>query len=304
MYHALALKGRGSPIHVAGPPMEQPIQYRMEGYAIGDVMLFDILGYVDFHFNACVPADSPFNGHPDDIPEGFSPLPLNGLPEDIPDGFSPLVPPLDPANIHDDAPFKGHTVMDGKSVRKFQIHGHAPGSIFDAVAEEMAILTIPDGVKSQDVIDVSCFRKYVAENAIGWYKFVNEVGGRRATNGDLRVVVGLDHCSSWSRVTTSSVIVAVPGDGKAIPRSFSRFNAGVSGGGQGVLEPMEGRELLQGGAVYQNQSVFLRTLNISVCDDIWCKIAEEYRPHIELYRHPSTPEIPFKWDSNFIVGLV
>ncbi|KIM36152.1 hypothetical protein M413DRAFT_78610 [Hebeloma cylindrosporum] len=260
----------------------------MQGYSIGDVILFDSRGFVDFLFNICVPADSP----------------LNGLPVHIPDGFSPLVPPLDPANVREDAPFKGHTVMGGKSVRKFQIQGYSPGTTFDAVAEEMAILTIPDGMKSLDVIDVSCFRKYIAENAIGWYKFVNEVCGRRATNGDLRMVVGLDQCSSWSRVTTSSVIVAIPSDGKATARSFAHFNAGVTGEGRGVIRPMECREPLHGGAVYQNQSVFLRTLNISVCDDIWCKIAEDYRPHVPLCRHTSPPEIPFKWDSRSIVGFV
>jgi hypothetical protein len=38
-------------------------------------------------------------------------------------------------------------------------------------------------------------------------------------------------------------------------KSFARFDTRTTGG---VLEPMV-RELLQGGAVYQNQSVFLRT---------------------------------------------
>ncbi|KIM38805.1 hypothetical protein M413DRAFT_447516 [Hebeloma cylindrosporum] len=286
VYYALALKGRGSPIHAPNPPMEQSIQYRKGGYSIGDVILFNIQGFVDFHFNTCVPADSPLNGHPDDIPPGYS----------------PLFPPLDPANVREDAPFKGHTVLDGRSVRTFQLPGHSPGITFDAVAEEMAILTIPDGVISRDVIDVSCFRKYIAANAVGWYKFVNEVGDRFATNGDLRIVVGWDHCSSWSRVATSSVIVRIPDDTTTSTGSSACFNMGYTAGGRGVLHFMVDNEIVQDpeGIIYQNQTVFLRTLNISVCDDIWCKLAEDFRPHIDPYMRPLPDGATFNWKSRSI----
>ena len=147
----------------------------------------------------------------------------------------------------------------------------------------MATLTIPKGVIPRDVIGVSSSRKYIAANAIGWYKFVNKVGDRHATNGDLRIVVGWDHCSSWSRVTTSSIMVHVPDDSMETSKYFARFDLRATGGGTGVLEPMVGRELLQGGAVYQNQFVFLRTLNISVFDNTWSKLAEYFRPHVEPY---------------------
>ena len=167
----------------------------------------------------------------------------------------------------------------------------------------MAILTIPEGVISRDIIDVSYFRKYIAANAIGWYKFVNEVGDRHATNGDLRIVVGWDHCSSWSRVTTSSIVVHIPDNNMVTSGSFARFDARITGGGIGVLEPLVDRELLQGGAVYRNQSVFLRTLNISVCDDIWSKLAEDFRPHVEPYMRPLSGGTPFKWKSRSIVCL-
>ncbi|KIM38819.1 hypothetical protein M413DRAFT_237947 [Hebeloma cylindrosporum] len=280
MYYALALKGRGSPIQTAGTPLEYSIEHRIAGYSIGDVVLFDSRGFVDFHFNACVPLDSPLNGHPDDIPEGFS----------------PLSPPLDPANIHEEAPFKGHTVMDGRSVREFQISGHAPGTTFNAVAEEIAILTIPEGVISRDVVDVSCFRKYIAANAVGWYKCVNEVGGRHATNGDLRLVVGWDHCSSWSRVTNSSVTVHVPDDNMASAGSSACFGAMFPADGMGTLKGV-GDDSSQEGVAYNNQSVFLRTLNISVCDSIWSKLAEDFRPHIDPYMRPLPEGTTFKWKS-------
>ncbi|KIM38801.1 hypothetical protein M413DRAFT_447513 [Hebeloma cylindrosporum] len=282
IYYALALKCRGSPIHRPNPPTAQPIEYRKEGFSIGDVILLNFGGYVDFLFNTCVPADSPFNGRPRNIPEGFS----------------PISPPLDPANIHEYAAFKGHTVLDGRSVRRFQIQGRVPGTVFDAIAEEMAILTIPEGVISRDIIDVSCFRKYIAANAVGWYKFVNEVGDRYATNGDLRIVVGSDRCSAWSRVATSSVTVHIPPDNTASTRSLAQFSVGTNAGGTGVLRSIkDGQAVLDpDGVVYQNQSVFLRTLNISVCDDIWSKIAEDFRPHVEPYRNIPRGT-PFTWRS-------
>ncbi|KIM38793.1 hypothetical protein M413DRAFT_447506 [Hebeloma cylindrosporum] len=213
-----------------------------------------------------------------------------------------MSPPLDPANVHEDVPFEGHTVLDGRSVRKFQIHGYSPGAIFDAVAEELATLTIPGRVTSRDVIDVSCFRKYIAANAVGWYKGVNEVGGRQATNGDLRIVVGGDRCSSWSRLATASAAVYIPDHESPTTRSFVQFNVGVNADGLGVLYIMQGNRRIRDpeGVVYQNQSVFLRTLNISVCDDIWSQLTEDYRPRIDPYMRPLPEGTTFTWRSHSI----
>ncbi|KIM36711.1 hypothetical protein M413DRAFT_449046, partial [Hebeloma cylindrosporum] len=283
LYYPLALKGRGSPIQNPDMQLNYPIEHRMVGYSIGDVILFDTRGFVDFEFNIFVPADSP----------------LNGMPQDIPETFSPMLHPLDPSNVHEDTPFKGHTVLEGQSVRKLKVPGHSAGKIFDAVVQERTALTLPDGMTSRDVIDVSCFRKYIAANAVSWYKSVNEVGYRHATNGDLRIVVGWDHCSSWSRVTSSSIIVHIPND-ETTSTSFSRFDGRIGADGTGVLEPMDGDELLNDGAVYPNQSIFLRTLNISVCEDIWSKLAEDFRPRIERFMRPLPAGTPFKWESRFI----
>jgi len=44
------------------------------------------------------------------------------------------------------------------------------------------------------IIDFSCFRKYIAANTIGWYKFVNVVGDCFAIND---AGLARDHCNSW-----------------------------------------------------------------------------------------------------------
>jgi hypothetical protein len=108
-YYPLALKGRRSPIQTPDMQLNYPIEHRMAGYSIGDVILLDFRGFIDFQFNAFVPTDSP----------------LNRLPQDIPEILSPLFPPLDPANVHEDAPFNGHTVIEGKSVRELKVSDHS-----------------------------------------------------------------------------------------------------------------------------------------------------------------------------------
>ena len=62
-----------------------------------------------FHF-AFNTADSPLDSPTVKIPEGCSPL-------------SPLE--LDPTNVYEYSPFKGHPIPDGKSARKSQIRGYS-----------------------------------------------------------------------------------------------------------------------------------------------------------------------------------
>ena len=112
---------------------------------------------------------------------------------------------------------------------------------------------------SRDLIDGSCFQKYVAANAIGWYKFVNESGCHFATNGDLRLVVGWDHCSSWSRFTTSSVIVHSP-DNMATAGSFARFVMSYMSGCTGVLQSVVDNRLLRESSIKISQSSFGRSI--------------------------------------------
>ncbi|KIM38803.1 hypothetical protein M413DRAFT_29751 [Hebeloma cylindrosporum] len=199
-------------------------------------------------FNICVPLDSPLSGKPDHIPGGFS----------------PLFPPLDPANVHD------------------------PGTTFDAVAKETAHITIPEGVISQDVIDISCFRKYVSANAISWYKFVNEVRSCDATNGDLRIVVGWDHGKGYSRTVYSGVDIDIPEELKEVTESSTRF--GPFGFGVGTF----------GAGKPYHSLVGKEPLARGICDDVWHNLADDYRPYIDLDDHPLPHGTHFKWRSEMI----
>ena len=60
---------------------------------------------------------------------------------------------------------------------------------------------MPQGAQAEDLANVSRFRQYLSTNAESWYRYVNDVRGREARNGDVRLVVGSDKASSWGMAT-------------------------------------------------------------------------------------------------------
>ena len=73
--------------------------------------------------------------------------------------------------------------------------------VFESSASEGAILTMPQGARSQDLGNLARFREYAAANVANWYRFVNGPRGREAKNGDVRLVVGFDKTTSWGIAT-------------------------------------------------------------------------------------------------------
>jgi hypothetical protein len=60
---------------------------------------------------------------------------------------------------------------------------------------------MPRGARSEDLGNVEKFMEYAAANVDDWYKFVNGPRGRRAKNGDVRLVVGFDKTTCWGIAT-------------------------------------------------------------------------------------------------------
>ena len=71
-------------------------------------------------------------------------------------------------------------------------HYECRGIKFESSASEGAILTMPQGAHAEDLVNISRFRQYISANAESWYKFVNNIRGREARNGDVRLVIGCD----------------------------------------------------------------------------------------------------------------
>jgi hypothetical protein len=160
---------------------------------------------------------------------------------------------------------------------------------------------MPDGAYSEGLGNFSRLGKYIATHAEDWYKFVNGPRGREAQNGDLRVVVGCDKTTSWgmatfshsslSRETNLRLKFSVPGEQQSKRNAGNKFTWDHSGFGSAEVRVGPGRgENIELGETdsnrLRNQCLFLRTLNVTLSEEVW----EEIFPHpvalADQNRHP------------------
>ena len=152
--------------------------------------------------------------------------------------------------------------------------------VFESSASEGAILTMPRGARSEKLGDLARFREYQAANIAHWYRFVNGPRGREAKNGDVRLVVGFDKTSSWGIATFAN----------QTQQNSCHFKFGPSEGDSaytwseysGVADVRAGPdsdevdELRIDGdppdIQFENQCLFVRTLNATLADDVWADI--------------------------------
>jgi len=151
--------------------------------------------------------------------------------------------------------------------------------IFETSAAEGAVLIMPDGAITEDLVCRKSIKKYLAKNAETWYEFVSEVCGLDVDNGDIRLVIGFDKVSSWGIATSScSVGERVRLEFKNISDISQTYTWHCAGshGGSGRVGPcnreMQGIISLQEAdrsPPLQNQCVFLRTLNFDLSGKCW-----------------------------------
>ena len=156
--------------------------------------------------------------------------------------------------------------------------------VFESSACEGAILTMPRGAKSEDLENLATFREYAAANVANWYRFVNGPRGREAKNGDVRLVVGFDKTSSWGIATfakqsyqnqNSCRLKFGPSEKDSASTYTWLENSGIADVRAGP-NPEESDELridsdppdLQ----FENQCLFVRTMNVTLADDVWADI--------------------------------
>jgi hypothetical protein len=154
--------------------------------------------------------------------------------------------------------------------------------VFESSASEGAILTMPRGARSEDLGNLARFREYIAANVANWYKFVNGPRGREAKNGDVRLVVGYDKTTSWGIATFSNqtqqnscLLKFGPSEGdSASTYTWSEYS-GVADVRAGP-DSDEIDELKIGSdppdVQFGNQCLFVRTLNVTLADDVWADI--------------------------------
>ena len=167
---------------------------------------------------------------------------------------------------------------------------------------------MPQGAKTEKLRNSARFREYAAANVADWYKFVNGPRGCEAKNGDVRLVVGFDKSSSWGIATFTNLarhntcrlrFGPSPGDPTGTYR-WSEYSgtADVRAG----PDPDENDELKRAGdpsdVQFENQCLFVRTLNVTLEDNVWVNIHSglgsvhirntEY-PHVKGYVDPNRP---------------
>lgn len=169
---------------------------------------------------------------------------------------------------------------------------------FESSASEGAVLAMPQGAQAQDLANVSIFRRYLSLNAENWYKYVNNIRGREARNGDVRLVIGCDKASSWG-VATFSNLTKRNCSLKFRTSSETEFGQKYVWDCSGTVEARVGPDpqememlTVQSGALL-NQCLFVRTLDATLRHDTWDNLGFD----VEVTKR----RIPFQIRNN--VGL-
>ena len=75
------------------------------------------------------------------------------------------------------------------------------GLKFESSASEGAVLAMPVGAISEGVRNMAKFRKYASIQAEDWYRYINNIRGCEAKNGDVRLIIGHHKTSRWCIAT-------------------------------------------------------------------------------------------------------
>jgi len=153
---------------------------------------------------------------------------------------------------------------------------------FESSASEGAILIMPHGAHTESLNNTLRFQRYVSANAESWYKYVNDIRGREARNGDVRLVVGCDKASSWGMATFSNstaqnfhmTFKAADEIGSSHSSEWECSGVVEARSGPDPEETEELRLTDDSGysGVYKNQCLFVRTLNCTLRDGAWKKL--------------------------------
>lgn len=175
---------------------------------------------------------------------------------------------------------------------------------FESFASEGAILTMPQGAHAEDLANISQFRQYFSANAESWYSYINNIRGREARNGDVRLVIGCDKTSSWGMATFSNPkaqdvrLKFKPTSGGVSRQTYEwEYSAMVDarvGPDPDEMEELRSTDDSGISSVYKNQCLFnVRTLNATLRDDVWKGLKLDFETTMDVqfdsYTNPYGP---------------
>jgi hypothetical protein len=154
------------------------------------------------------------------------------------------------------------------------------GQQFESTAKEIAILIMPDGARTQDLLNTRGVRGAISGNAKDWYRYAKDIRGRDIKNGDIRVVVGVDKVSSWGMAASACNSGRISYVFKHDSVSANKWDYSGESGRSGPQSD-EIRDLIEDDAIPQNQCVFVRTINFSLSKKMWKNVSSEALEEID-----------------------
>ncbi|KAI6017268.1 hypothetical protein PISMIDRAFT_679577 [Pisolithus microcarpus 441] len=169
----------GYPLRMPEPMSTLPQNYQDSGLEIGDVGIVDNRGQFDVLFNICKRSDNLLHD-------------THGVPKN----FQPVQ--------HGDVKSSDNAICAGP------IHSHGIKRVlkpnkprpvdyeFDSSTRAGAILILPHGAVSAELLSPERFRKLAAENALDWYEFARQRYGIQQLDRSLYLITGFYKARSWS----------------------------------------------------------------------------------------------------------
>ncbi|KIJ12520.1 hypothetical protein PAXINDRAFT_46495, partial [Paxillus involutus ATCC 200175] len=183
----------GYPLWYPEPDDNLPEACRDEGLRIGDVGIVTERGTFDVLFNICLPAEHPLNQR-GGVPATFKQVQLSD-----PDvckfrradhaGRAISTKSICERNVTASIAGGNSTVAPAQLGLKLN---------FTSTSAEGAILVLPEGAGTEDLLKLDTFEKEAKENGESWYRYAYVDRGRTTINNDsLYLITGHHKASSW-----------------------------------------------------------------------------------------------------------
>ncbi|KAF8837959.1 hypothetical protein BDN67DRAFT_972216 [Paxillus ammoniavirescens] len=185
---------RGYPLWYPEPDSNLPPSCRDEGLRIGDVGIVTERGIFDVLFNVCLPKDHTLNQRCG-VPATFKQVQLSV--EDV-----CKYPSADNAGrvISTKSIYERNITASVASGNSIVLPAQLGLQVnFTSTSAEGAILVLPEGAGTQDLLKLDTFEREAKANGESWYHYAYIDRGRTAINNDsLYLITGYHKASSWA----------------------------------------------------------------------------------------------------------
>ncbi|KAF8552604.1 hypothetical protein OG21DRAFT_102487 [Imleria badia] len=239
---------RGYPLWFPEPSSTLPSSYKQDGLQIGDVGYVSREGTFRVLLNICFGANHALHQR-----RGVS------------CSFDPVVLDIDSeVEVNSNAVSPGCVIFSSGITQPNQTSQRNGHYEFTPSSAKGAILILPDGATSHDVLPIERFRKVAMERAFDWYEIAEELD-ERISSGSLYLITGFYKARSWSLGSFNDATGAEHRNIRVLPREGEGTIAGREWKPTFSMQHRDGPRHDHHGNV--NQTVFIRGFKIAVRED-------------------------------------